>query len=403
MSTNDIDFDNPMDILSLDSFPEILEEIKTFKIPTIKEGTRFWMIRTKKGYFYNEFVLGNFVALAWNSITSESSFTEEGKKELTSSIGQLYPDVKRPSTVINKCQTFISEIKVGDYIIIPSAGSKKISFAIAGEYYEDSTKTYEIEKEIINNIETHNAIRNNVSCPYRKRRHITHLLTLDSDKINHHVFRAITSYHGICNLDDYSNYILDHLYSCYTFAGNTRVVFHVTKTDPITSKEFSGLIYSANEILSMSVPDENLISTQASVHSVGDVVFNIVKIMSEHQAFFIIILLLLCGGKGLSIELPGIAKVISSILSIKVDHDIKKEKLTGKKLDNYNAAYELVKKLEKDGITLEQLDDFKKNMATFEKCSHSMQVKSNHSSQPISYDSDNDLGLYGFLKDDEEE
>lgn len=47
-----------------------LDAILNYKIKIIDKETRFWMIRTKKGYFYNEFVSNNFIALAWNTITS---------------------------------------------------------------------------------------------------------------------------------------------------------------------------------------------------------------------------------------------------------------------------------------------------------------------------------------------
>ena len=45
----------------------VLNAILNYKIPEIPEDTRFWMIRTKKGYFYNEFIGKKFVALAWNN------------------------------------------------------------------------------------------------------------------------------------------------------------------------------------------------------------------------------------------------------------------------------------------------------------------------------------------------
>lgn len=37
-------------------------------ITVVPDETRFWMIRTKKGYFYNEFIKEGFVALGWNII-----------------------------------------------------------------------------------------------------------------------------------------------------------------------------------------------------------------------------------------------------------------------------------------------------------------------------------------------
>lgn len=51
-----------------------------------------------------------------------------------------FKEIHRPSTVINKCHSFIYEIKTNDILVIPSAKSSYITFALAGEYYEDDSK-----------------------------------------------------------------------------------------------------------------------------------------------------------------------------------------------------------------------------------------------------------------------
>lgn len=150
-----------------------LDAILNYKIKIIDKETRFWMIRTKKGYFYNEFVSNNFIALAWNTITSVTDFSEESQDTLKDQILLNYKEIKRPTTVINKCKSFIHDVKSGDYVVIPNAGSERITIALAGEYYEEESKTYEIEKEVISRIEKKDVQINEVSCPYRKRRKIT--------------------------------------------------------------------------------------------------------------------------------------------------------------------------------------------------------------------------------------
>ena len=52
----------------------LLNELLNFKVPIISEKTRFWMVRTQKGYFYSEFISKNFVALAWNNIDQKTNF-----------------------------------------------------------------------------------------------------------------------------------------------------------------------------------------------------------------------------------------------------------------------------------------------------------------------------------------
>ena len=40
-----------------------LDSILNYEIKIIDKETRFWMIRTKKGYFYNEFISNSFIGI----------------------------------------------------------------------------------------------------------------------------------------------------------------------------------------------------------------------------------------------------------------------------------------------------------------------------------------------------
>ena len=57
------------------SIIELGDYLNTFKIPNIPDDTNFWLIRSKGGYFYNEFISQKFVALGWNYITKDSVLT----------------------------------------------------------------------------------------------------------------------------------------------------------------------------------------------------------------------------------------------------------------------------------------------------------------------------------------
>ena len=354
---------------------ELLDALLDFDVPVIPEETRFWMIRTKKGYFYHEFISKNYVALAWNIITSETNF--EQTELLNDTILLHYKEIKRPTLVINKCKSFINEIKVGDILVIPSEGSRYITFAYAGEYYEEPSKTYEIENNIIGRIEVRDVQIDEISCPYRKRRRITPIRTVRSDIINYHLFKAISSYHGISNLDEHGTVILDHIFNCYAFENKARLVFHVTKESPITSKEFSGFLYSINAILTSNGIDEHVISTQASVHSEGDIVFTIkeaITWLSTNYLWFVAIAVVIGGGKFLSVELPGIPRIIKDVLSINVEKEKNKAELIGIELENLNKALELRDKMLSAGISPSELESLKTPLELLSTYSSSMQI-----------------------------
>lgn len=253
-----------------------LDSILNYDILKIDDSTRFWMIRTKKGYFYNEFIKNNFIALAWNIIDSTTNFSESNIENLKDSILINYSEIKRPTTVINKCKSFINDVKPGDYIVIPSLGSEFITIAKAGDYYEERSKTYEIEKEIISRIENNDVLIDDVACPYKKRRKITPILTVRSSSINARLFKAITNYHGISSLDEYWRSILSLLYQSYIFKNNLNIVYYINRKEPIGPRKLSQLLLASTDCWCNVVDDENKISAQVNVSSPGPVDFSIV-------------------------------------------------------------------------------------------------------------------------------
>lgn len=269
-----------MDIMALKQEEVFLNGVLESDIRVIDDNTRFWMIRTKKGYFYNEFISNDFIALAWNTITSDTDFSEAALDALKDQILLNYEEIKRPTTVINKCKSFIHDVKPGDYIVIPSAGSGRITIALAGEYYEEAGKTYEIEKEVISRIEKKDVLINEVSCPYRKRRRIIPLLTVKSSDVDGKLYKAISNYHGISNFDDYWRNILGLLYDVYSFKGNLNVVYHIGRMTPIGPRMLSKLLWAAADCW-CGLVDEDKISAQVSVASPGPVDFEIVGLLPE--------------------------------------------------------------------------------------------------------------------------
>lgn len=357
------------------SLSSLYDAILNFQLLRIPSETRFWMIRTKKGYFYHEFILNNYVALAWNTLTEQTSFSEATSESLGQTIMTDYPEIKRPTLVINKCRSFIFDIKPGDILVIPSESSKYVTFAYAGTYYEEPDKNYDLEIETISKIENKDVLIDEISCPYKKRRKIIPIRTVPGEEINFHLFKTISSYHGITNLDSSAELILDHLYNCYSYNNTTRLVFHVGKTGQITSKEFSGLLYSINSILCAPNIDEMAVSTQATVHSVGDIVFSIKEIYSwftSNYLIFIAFVVVLGGGKFFTIKLPGIAQIIKDFQSInnekrKSDAEIKKLEL-----DNIEKAIQIQKRMKECGVDPETLFS---SIGILSDCRNSMEIK----------------------------
>lgn len=351
-------------IMDLTNESLILDTLLHFDVPVISDETRFWMIRTQKGYFYNEFLAKSFVALAWNNIDRTTDFSDESRERLKDDIMINFSEINRPSTVVNKCIHFISDIKVGDILVIPSRGSQYITFASAGEYFEDTTKTVELEKTVIERIQNNDVDINDVSCPYKKRRHITLLRTIKSENINYALYRAISNYHGISNFDSYAIQILNHLYNCYSFKNDIVLVYNIRKNAPIKPRELSSLIYCNTECLSHLIPEEN-IATQLSLHSPGDNIYilkNAYEFVRDNWNYFFGLLVVIGGGSVLTFKVPGLVDIIKNILNAPSEIKEKRCNAELKELEVLNKRVELYEKITASGIDMTALSGTLENL-----------------------------------------
>ncbi len=358
--------------MNLDQEYTLLNELLHFSIPVIPDKTRFWMIRTQKGYFYDEFLAKKYVALAWNNIDISTDFSERSKELLKDDIMLKYPEISRPSVVINKCINFIHEVKENDILVIPSKGSQNITFAFAGEYFEDSSKTEPLEHTVIDRIKNNDVDINDVSCPYKKRRKIQLLRTVKSENLNYALYRAISSYHGISNLDAYGNQILNTLYNYYCFKGTAVLVYNICKTDPIKPRELAGLLYANTECLSM-LTDENYISTQMALNSPGEAVYVLEKIYTfakENWGVLFGLLVFLGGGSALSFHVSGIVDIIKNIISAPSDIKLKKMEAEEKELSVITKRLEVYEKLKASSIDPEKLQQPLSTLNTYTQSLH---------------------------------
>lgn len=358
--------------MNLDQEYTLLNELLHFSIPVIPDKTRFWMIRTQKGYFYDEFLAKKYVALAWNNIDISTDFSEQSKELLKDDIMLKYPEISRPSVVINKCINFIHEVKENDILVIPSKGSQNITFAFAGEYFEDSSKTEPLEHTVIDRIKNNDVDINDVSCPYKKRRKIQLLRTVKSENLNYALYRAISSYHGISNLDAYGNQILNTLYNYYCFKGTAVLVYNICKTDPIKPRELAGLLYANTECLSM-LTDENYISTQMALNSPGEAVYVLEKIYTfakENWGVLFGLLVFLGGGSALSFHVSGIVDIIKNIISAPSDIKLKKMEAEEKELSVITKRLEVYEKLKASSIDPEKLQQPLSTLNTYTQSLH---------------------------------
>ena len=348
---------------------EFLSALNEFTIPEISEETKFWMIRTKKGYFYDEFISRRFVAIGWNAIDKNTDKSERNQETLKRYLEDKYGE-KRPQMAINKCIKFISEIEEGDIIIIPNKGTKKITFVKAGEYYEEHFSE-EQELRVIEAIEDREWEVKQVECPYNKRR-IEILKTISVSEINIHLYMALTNYHGLSSMQEYSKMILDSIYPLYVYNNICSLQIGINNKNEINANAISLLVAGVTGCLKGVSGEENIYATmnlnspgkiscwfskEGKQNGNGKKVFDALK-SGKSKAIFLLLIVAVTGGKAkvgnVELALPGIVKTIEDIKTI--DTNIKKKEIEVEKLgmDNFEEKYDIYKKLKEDNIDINE-------------------------------------------------
>ncbi|MBU9724503.1 hypothetical protein [Diplocloster modestus] len=335
----------------------ILEESFNQNIPVISPNIHYWMIRSKKGFFYHEYIKDEFVALGYNTIDKNTNLNVKFNPTLPDQIKKDHPHIKQTTKVINKCNYFINDIQINDLIIIPNSGTEEITIALAGDYFEDDTATIEKENEISYRIEKEPAAMINVKCPYKKRRHIIPLRSIKTKKINYHLYQTLRNYNGIDDVDEHAVLILSLIFDIFIYQGDLHISLFVNQSNDIGLTDLSGFLYGSGKYFSHFF-DSSKVTTKVNVSSEGPILFtikNIIDFFVDHgQTVFNAFLILITSQKLINNinDLPEFLKRIftlkSTVAQEKINTELKKEELRTKRLENEKLELELKKEKEKE-------------------------------------------------------
>lgn len=349
-------------------------KIEKFSIKKIDDTLNFWMIRSKSGYFYQEYIENKFIALGWNYIDKSTAINKQTTPILKEGIQDRYGD-KKPMLAINKCFKFINQLKEGDYVIIPDMGSNKIAICIIGEYYEEEID-YKKEIESIKKIDNKEFEIDAIKCPYKKRRKIEILLEVSTKRIGYNILKALTSYHGLSDMRDYANDILNCVYDCYCYKNNVYFSLNVGKKEPIRPREIAQLMNGITYFFG-SIVDEEILSTSLNLNSPGKITIllkNGFSSLKKRVLPLVGIYIFIVGGSGFGFEFPGIVSFIKEAQTIQIELEKEKAELDGLQLENYQKMLELLKEAEAEGIDIKET---LRGLETLEDLNEVLQFKDN--------------------------
>lgn len=257
--------------------------LETLNIPSVSPDRHYWTIRTNGGQYYNDFVLHQYISIAWDYVTLNilNNEEEESIKRLISmyiadkdnSVDLDDEDTDgtakgKITAIYNKIHRFVFEISKGDIVLIPSAKSDSITIAeVIGDTYE--TTNY-VEKHLRDdpNSET-------IPCPYYKRRKINTLKTITKGEMDIYLAKGFSSQHALSNMDEYAPFIDRTIHNIYSKSNELHATIRAGHPKGLTLKELveisKYLEDTTNFIASeCEIPfDSSEIEVKLNIHSPG--------------------------------------------------------------------------------------------------------------------------------------
>lgn len=311
-------------------------------IPSIDKNTNFWMVRAKRGFFFDEFLREEFIAIGWNLLSKSTlsvSLTSSQSKYLKKRIKEVYNESK-PGTALNKCERFCYQVKEGDIAVI--VDNRRVAFAKIGEYYEssDSNLTVELEKETHEKIEKANPNLDSFTCPYIKRRKISVIRILTADEaVSPYLQSAMArNWHSLSDLNEYAELILSGCFDTFLYKGRLTMTFRVTKRDDINVLDLASFVLNSAKIVSDNHPEN--VTVKTTLHSPGDIVLQIAQNLIENPISLGIVFIAIFGGKIGQFEPNSLIGVVKDFINSKYEREKKAIELRKLKAEADSAEQE---------------------------------------------------------------
>ena len=290
---------------------------KKIELIELKSNTRYWLVRADGGKYYEHFKHHSFISVHHNEITLEklqsSTLLLTKEKNIEYYKMQILAEHKddnwtkhKIAFAANRLYSFIEEMTIGDYVIVPSYKSNHFLIGqITGEVKEvhlpeESSLNYEFD-----------------TTTDSKRRKIKWINEVPRRKINpKFLYSTLTMHQSIIEVTQYSKYIDGLISPLYLKEGKLNLKLNVNTEKPITSQMWKSL-YSVIDLIRNEKLDEEITVT-TNVESPGDInLTTIVKFVSDHKDFLnygILSLAVLFGD--VDIKIAKIKGVVPTLISI---------------------------------------------------------------------------------------
>lgn len=176
-------------------------------------------------------------------------------------------------------------------------------------------------------------------------------------RVNYNILKALSSYHGLSDMNDYAIDILNCIYECYSFKDNIIFNLNIGKQDPIRPREIAKLMYGITGFFE-EIADESAVSTSLNLNSPGKVCIKLkdgFRCLKKKVMPLVAIYIAVVGGSGFGFEFPGLIGFIKEAKLMEIEIEKEKVELDGKQLENYQKVLQLIKEAEEEGIDLSEV------------------------------------------------
>ena len=190
------------------------------KVEKVDKKTNYWFVRTDNGKYFDDFTLGNYIAIGWNYFTLSELEKNDVVYIKTKIANQEDFDIDKASdktkitAAYNKIQTFLN-LKKDDVIIVPSRNSDRLAFGKI-----EDTRAYEDKDQILGGT-------------FFKRRKVNWYEIKDMRSLNPIFYQIKSNQHAISNIDKYAPYIDKVMENLFIKDNNTHYVLDIEKNGSI--------------------------------------------------------------------------------------------------------------------------------------------------------------------------
>lgn len=222
--------------------------LELLEVPVVPTNRHYWIVRTNGGDYYDDFILHQYISIAWDYITLAilNNEKEESIKRIIGAYARNGEEIDLDddetdgsakgavTSIYNKIYRFVFEMSKGDIVLIPSANSDNITIAeITGDVYEE---TGYVEAYLKSNPNTELN-----PCPFHKRRKINSLKTIRKGQMDIYLSKGFSSHHALSNMDDYACFIDRTIYGIYSKGEEIHTTIHAGHPNGLTLKDLVSL------------------------------------------------------------------------------------------------------------------------------------------------------------------